>query len=325
MMPSCCICYTTDSGYLFPTFVSAMQARQHTPAHIADVAIFSIGASAQEEAAFARASAEEGIRFLPVPLNLLDGANAMLARLFLDRIVPAEYDQLLYIDGDTQITGTLTPLLQAEVPAGQFCATSDPMTFSLRSSNRNDQQLLGYFASLGLDATKLQNYFNSGVLRINRTGWDEIGRNAWALFQKLGGRSRYPDQDALNLAAMDRRIPMSLAWNFPIFLRNARLETTISPHIIHYMGSPKPWHGQFMPWGAAEYDAYLTAARRYPALIPFLTHMPWPRKLKYLLQQRYKKAQETVLWGNGRRHHEILHYEKSTVLSHTEYIFHTQI
>ncbi len=175
-MPSCCICYTTDPGYLFPTFVSAMQARLHTPADIADVAIFSIGGSAQQEEAFVRASAVEGIRFLSVPPDRLDGADAMLARLFLDRIVPADYGQLLYIDGDTQITGALTPLLQAQVPAGQFCATSDPMTFSLRSDGRSDHKLVSYFASLGLDGTRQRNYFNSGVLRINRTGWDEIGR-----------------------------------------------------------------------------------------------------------------------------------------------------
>ena len=37
--------------------------------------------------------------------------------------------------------------------------------------------------------------------------------------------------------------------------------------------------------------------------------MPWPRKLKYLLQQRYKQMQEAATWGNGRRHHEILYYE----------------
>ncbi len=308
-MSNRCICYTTDPGYLFPTFVSAMQARRHAPTHIADVAIFSIGVPAQQEAAFAHASAQEGIRFLSVPSKHLDGASAMLARLFLDRIVPADYDQLLYIDGDTQITNTLVPLLQAQVPPGHFCAASDPMTFSLQSSNRSDQQLINYFSSIGLNATKQRTYFNSGVLRINRTGWNEIGHNSWILFQKLRGRSRYPDQDALNLAAMEQRIPMSLVWNFPIFLRNARLEADISPHIVHYMGSPKPWHGQFMPWGAAEYDAYLAAAHRYPALIPFLSHMPWPRKLKYMMQQRYKKIQETAIWGSGRRHHEILHYE----------------
>jgi lipopolysaccharide biosynthesis glycosyltransferase len=304
-----CICYTTDPSYLFPTFVSAMQARALTPADIADVAIFSIGGTTQQEAAFAHASAAEGIRFLPVPSTSLDGANAMLARLFLDRFVPPEYDQLLYIDGDTQITDALTPLLQTHVPAGHFCAARDPMTFSLLASGQNDRKLTSYFASLGLEPTKASNYFNSGVLRINRTGWGEIGCDSWALFQKLRGRTRYPDQDALNLVAMDRCIPISLIWNFPIFLRNAGLEDAISPRIIHYMGSPKPWHGQFLPWGPTEYAIYLAAAQRYPALSPYLLRMAWPRRLKYLLQQKFKQKQETATWGLGRRHREILRYE----------------
>jgi lipopolysaccharide biosynthesis glycosyltransferase len=308
-MPTRCVCYTSDPSYLFPTFVSAMQARQHTPADIADVVIVSIAGSAQQEEVFTHAAAMEGIRLLSVPAERLDRASAMLARLFLDRILPADYDQLLYIDGDTQITGSLAPLLSAPVPAGHFCATSDPMTFSLRGGGRTGRELVGYFAALGLDATRQHNYFNSGVLRINRAGWDEIGRDSWVLYQKLRGRTRYPDQDALNLVAMDRRIPMSLAWNFPVFLRNAALAHAITPRIIHYMGSPKPWHGQFLPWGPAEYETYLAVARRYPALAPFLTRMPWKRKVKYLLQQHYKRIEETAAWSHGRRHREILRYE----------------
>jgi Glycosyl transferase family 8 len=303
-MPPRCICYTTDPGYLFPTFVSATQARLHTPAEIADVAIFSLGGSVQVEKAFAQACAAENIRFLPVSLDRLDGADVMLSRLFLDRIVQDDYDQLLYIDGDTQISGSLAPLLQAEIPAGQFGAANDPMTFSL-----HDRGLTEYFASLGLDEARQRNYFNSGVLRINRSGWDEIGRESWALFRKWQGRSRFPDQDALNLAAMDRKIPISLAWNFPIFMRNARLGNAIEPRITHYMSNPKPWYGSFLPWGPAEQAPYLAVAKRYPALAPFLTHMSWPRKLKYKLQQRYMRILETREWGSGPRHQGILAYE----------------
>lgn len=279
---------------------------------ISDVAIFCIGASAQQQRVFARASAMEGILFFSVPPDHLEGADAMLARLFLDRIAPADYSQLLYIDGDTQIMGTLKPLLQAQVPAGQFYAASDPMTFSMRSAPQNGHKLMGYFDALGLNTKSQHSYFNSGVLRINRSGWDEIGSESWALFQKLRGRSRYPDQDALNLVATDRHIPMSLVWNFPIFLRNARLEHAITPHIIHYMGNPKPWHGQFLPWGLAEYQTYLETARKYPALTPFIPQMSKPRKLKYLLQQRYKRMLEMATWGNGNRHREILYYESVT-------------
>ena len=265
-MPSCCVCYTTDPGYLLPTFVSAMQARQHASAAKADVAIFSIGGDSGSERAFARVCAAEGISFYPVAETAVEGAGAMLARLFLDRIAPDLYQQFLYIDGDTQIAGSLDLLLDADVPKGQFLAVSDPMTFSLRGSNRHARDLTAYFSSLGISVQHQQNYFNSGVIRFNRDGWAEIGRDSWDMFRALRGRSRFPDQDALNLVAMDRRITMSMAWNFPIFLRNAKVEPQIKPRIYHYMGSPKPWHGSFPPWGAAEYEPYLTVVRRYPEL-----------------------------------------------------------
>ena len=308
-MPNRCICYTSDAGYLFPTFVSAVQARQHTPTNIADVIIFSIGTPAELNRIFSYACAVENIRFISVPSSQIENASAMLARLFLNRILPNEYDQLLYIDGDTQITGALTPLLHAATPANQFCAASDPMIFSLPGGRQHGQNISQYFTSLGLDSTKQSNYFNSGVLRINRNGWDEIGRSAWNLFQKLRGNTHYPDQDALNLVAMEQRLPMSLTWNFPVFLRNAGLEHEITPRIVHYMGSPKPWHGEFMPWKLAEYEIYLETARKHPSLVPFLTHISWRRRLKYRLQQRYKQAQEHANWGNEQRRREILNYE----------------
>lgn len=309
-MPRHCICYTTDAGYLFPTFVSAMQARHNTPADMADILICSIGTPARLDNAFAYASASEGLGFLTVPTDMVDGEAAMLARLFLDRIVPADYDQLLYIDGDTQITGMLSPLLLAEVQPDHFLAASDPMIFALPAGRQHGQKFSDYFESIGMEQRNFNNYFNSGVLRINRHGWDKIGQNAMALFRRLRDRSHYPDQDALNLTAMDQRISMSLAWNFPVFLRNAGLEQEITPRIIHYMGSPKPWHGQFEPWKSSEYQAYLDAAQKYPTLIPFLPHTTWSRRLKYLLQQRYKQIWERADWGNNRRRDEILHYER---------------
>jgi len=311
MTPHRCICYTTDTGYLFPTFVSAIQARTHTPPELADIAIFCIGISSEQEKHFSAACASEGIRLLPVAPDKLEGANAMLARLFLDRLVPDEYHDLLYIDGDTQIKNLLTPLLLADVPDGRFLAATDPLSFSLQSNDEKSQRLTSYFSEIGLNSDRHKDYFNSGVLRINRSGWDATGREAWALYKTLRGQSRYPDQDALNLVAMDRRIPMSLTWNFPVFLRNAGLEPEIAPRIIHYMGNPKPWHGQFAPWSFSEYETYLQAIRRYPQLAPYIPNIPRMKRLKYSAQQSYKKVLETATWGSQSYRGGILRYERS--------------
>lgn len=306
-MPQCCICYTADPAYLFPTFVSAMQARRNASAETADVIIFSIGASAEAERIMTRLCGAENIGFNVVDPARIEGANAMMARLYLDRIAPPDYRQLLYVDGDTQVTGSLDPLLTAPVPSGHFMAARDPIAFSITLDDAGDQA--AYLRSVGLSPAQLRHYFNSGVLRINREGWDEIGREASAIFHSLRDRTRYPDQDALNLAGKDRCLPMSLTWNFPIFLRNAGIEDLVQPRIVHYMGRPKPWQGEFLPWGKAGYQPYLQAIGRYPELLSLAEQMPNFRRLKYHGQQHYKRISESMAWRRGFRKRAMLAYE----------------
>lgn len=310
-MSSCCICYTTDPGYLLPSFVSAIQARRHTSVPKTDVAIYSFGANARIEQAFDRACQAEGIQFVPVSLEVIDGASAMLARLFLDRYVASDYDQFLYIDGDTQITGSLDPLIGYDVPKGQFLAASDPLTFAIPGQAKHDRDISDYFASLGISPGEALKYFNTGVLRINRDGWEALGSAAWSAFQTQQTPSRFPDQDVLNIVGAGQRVAMSLAWNFPIFLCNGGVEEIIQPRIYHFMGSPKPWHGTFLPWSSERYQPYLEIIQKYPELADYLPVMPRWKKFRYVLQQQYKKRLETATWRNSNKRLRILNYEDS--------------
>jgi lipopolysaccharide biosynthesis glycosyltransferase len=309
VMPSCCICYTTDQAYLLPSLVSAVQARRYAATAKADVGIYCFGASREVERVFNYVCMAEGIKFFPIPMNAIEGENVMLARLFLTRFTPPEYDQLLYIDGDTQITGCLTPLLELQVPQGRFLAANDPMTFAISGRGKHDVTISGYLSSIGIPSGEATNYFNSGVLRINREGWEELGLGAWNLFQKLRENSRFPDQDALNIVGASRRIPMSLAWNFPIFMRNSRVENIIAPRIYHFMGSPKPWQGVFLPWGVTFYRPYVEVISKYPDLLNYLPVITLQTKIRYVIQQYYKKGLETVKWGLSDKRVRILNYE----------------
>jgi hypothetical protein len=308
-MPACCICYTTDPAYLFPTFVSALQARRQSSALKADVLIFSFGSDSEAEDQFGRACAAEGITLLSVPMDAIDGAAVMLARLFLTRFAPTQYEHFLYIDGDTQVRGSLDPLIDAQVPPGQFMAANDPMTFALPGNGALSRDVRQHFSALGISLHEACNYFNTGVLRINRNGWERTGRDAWDLF-RFGRQSRFPDQDVLNIVGGASRIPMSLAWNFPIFMRNSRVETEIAPRIYHFMSKPKPWQGTFAPWDAEAAAPYEDVIRRYPELAGRLSTMPPPTRLRYHLQQRYKQIFETLTWGFGARRERILSYER---------------
>jgi hypothetical protein len=309
--PRCCICYTTDAGYVFPTFVSALQARQHASVDKADVVIFLFGAPQTIDADLATACETNGIKLVHRPLDVIDGAPVMLARLFLTHFVPAQYEQILYMDGDTQVHGLLDPLLDAVVPPGKFMAANDPMTFVLPGADRLSRDVAGHFASLGIPADKEYNYFNTGVLRISREGWEPLGAGAWKMFKAAGCTSRFPDQDVLNVIAGSDRIPMSLAWNFPIFMCNCQVQQIIAPRIYHFMSSPKPWQGPFQPWGFAATRPYREVIGRFPGLARYRDELPVFRRLRYHLQQGYKMVDETVSWRFTARRERILSYENS--------------
>jgi len=310
-MPACCISYTTDPTYLFPTLVSAIQARAHSAKALADVAIFSINTDPETRRILDGVCAAEGIRFIPVAPEMIENTNAMLSRLFLTRIVPPEYSRFLYIDGDTQIAGSLDPLITADIPRGGFLAASDPMVFELSDDVDSASGIVTYFAKIGISKTDLRNYFNSGVMLIDRDGWEAIGLEAWRLFEAKKALSKFPDQDALNIAGGHARLPMSLAWNFPIFMLNSRVTPQILPRIYHFMGAPKPWHGVFMPWNADVYRPYGELAVKYPELARYWQTMPLNKRVRYFFQQHYKRGFEMVTWGLSNKRGRILEYEQA--------------
>jgi lipopolysaccharide biosynthesis glycosyltransferase len=245
----------------------------------------------------------------------IENTSPMMSRLFLDRFLPTQYTQVLYIDGDVHVSRSLDPLLEADVPAGHFLAANDPMTFLLHDRDALSRDLSQHLASIGLSQQQAERYFNTGVLRINRAGWDEIGQRAWKLTQQGAGQSRFPDQDPLNVVAADNHIPLSLTWNFPIFMRNARVQAEINPCITHFMSSPKPWHGAYPPWNAKACIPYRDAIASYPALRSYRQSLSARRKVHYRLLQTYKKLYETWAWGYSERRQRILGYEKAALLA----------
>ncbi len=308
-MPSCCVLYITDYNYFFPTLISAIQARRHSSADKADVLICHLGVDAKTAQEFEAICAAEHIRLLAINPNLIEGADAMMARLFLNRFVPEEYTQYLYIDGDVHITGSLDELIDTEVPKGHFLAANDPMTFQLADNDALSRDLAAHLESLGLQPAQAELYFNTGVLRINRNGWDSIGLQAWNMIKASKNGFRFPDQDPLNLVGGSCRLPMSLAWNFPIFMRNARVESDINPRIYHFMSRPKPWDGVFAPWKSESSTPYKEAIRKYPSLQRYQSKLSPARRLRYYLQQNYKRVVELFGWGFSERRARVLQYE----------------
>jgi lipopolysaccharide biosynthesis glycosyltransferase len=303
-----CVCYTTDPGYLFPTVVSAIQAKRHIDRNDTDVLIYAFGVPSEMVNVFAPVCEAEGIRLIPADAKEIGHAPVMLARLFLAELLPSHYRTFLYVDGDTQISGSIDPLLGFPVPDGHFLAANDPITFALSGNGRHSRDLNAHMASIGLTFEEARQYFNTGVLLADRNGWSRIGPQAWEMFAR-GGTSRFPDQDVLNLVGGSQHLPLSLAWNFPVFMFNARVAQVIEPRLVHFMSNPKPWQGAFAPWGEAACRPYVQTVARFPHLSAYASRMGWTGRVRYHLQQRYKQILETFTWGLSGKRDDILRYE----------------
>jgi len=304
-----CICYITDRNYLFPSFVSAVQARRHASPHLADVRIFLAERAPAVRKAFAEACERESIHLDTVPdcvhaifdeithkkAEKVAGKISVAAfgRLFLSEMLPPCYDHFLYIDGDTQIVSSLDPLLEHHVPAGKFLAARDCVSL-MRGTSKSWLR----DASINMDRMKIpprrrKDYFNSGVLRANVEGWSEAGRRAvkyWLATPDLDHR----DQDALNGALWRNHILISSRWNFPKQLLGLTARDRVQPAIIHFLGQPKPWHGSYAPWSSEEVRPYREILARYPALRPYCPRLPFAQGMAYKVKARMDARRNAI-------------------------------
>jgi lipopolysaccharide biosynthesis glycosyltransferase len=282
--PGACVCYAIDEGYLLPALVSARQARQQTSARLADVVIVCIGEPSRTLAAATAAAEAVGVKLLRISTREIDDMHPIFGRYFLSDVLPATYSRIVYIDGDTQIRGRLDPLFEVAIPAGGFLACRDPGVLFEQRDPVLRKRVRGQRERMGL-AVAPENYFNSGVLVLERAAWREIGRDTVAMYRDRRDRLAIPDQDALNLAAGHRCTLIPNRWNFPGFLIGSPAEAEARPRIYHFMSNPRPWMIAAQPWG----EAWRAPYREFLDAFPELEHLrPRPSRAyaaRYHLRQ----------------------------------------
>ena len=204
----------------------------------------------------------ESVAGLPV---VAEFTAAMWYRILLPELLP-DAERVLYLDVDTIVTDSLTPLLEIDL-GGQYLAAV---------TNVFQREHLHRPRELGLSGPDV--YFNSGVLLMNL---EEMRRDrcadamrAYAIENR--GRIAWPDQDTLNVVLGSKRVPLHPRWNvmnsfrFPwaaeAFGREALEEALRRPAIRHFEGPSvnKPWHFLF---GHDGRELYLRHRRG----------TPWPR------------------------------------------------
>lgn len=191
---------------------------------------------------------------------------AIWYRIFLPELLP-EVRRVLYLDVDTLILDRLDPLWELELGSSLLAAVRNVFM----PYHRHRPEDLGLVAS---------GYFNSGVLLLNleRMRTDHFTAAICALARERSVDLEWPDQDALNLAARGRWLPLHPRWNVmnsmvihPELARGELAgaevdEALAAPAIRHFEGPGfnKPWHAQHERAGRRLYRSHRRAT-------------PWPR------------------------------------------------
>lgn len=283
-LPTGCVCYVVDEGYLLPTLVSARQARANLSAELGDVMIVCVGPPTPRTEAAADAADRLGVGFLQVAKGDVGHLHVMFGRFFLADLLPARYQRIVYIDGDTQVRRTLDPLFTVDIPAGGFLACRDPGVLFAKHDAAVRRRLFAHRARIGLRMPP-EDYCNSGVLVFDRDGWRELSRACVTLYRERGGAFIHPDQDALNLAAEADCTLISNRWNFPGFLIGSAAEAETRPHIYHFMSNPRPWTVAARPWG----ETWQAPYRQLIAEHPDLAFLQSPRSAAYTARYRLQQ------------------------------------
>ena len=280
-MSNQCVAYVTDVEYSFPTILSALQARKFASSETDVCVLMSEHLDNFEELksllALSGVKLMDATEALHQSLGKLDGSHFMgrisvstMAKLVLAQILPDNYTQIIYLDGDTQIVSSLADLENAFAPPGKFFAARDYTSIHGLLQNGKDSS-----------------YFNAGVLKFHRDGW--IGPEALQLFatnpEACDGKH---DQGALNYVCGSSLILVSNRWNFP--KQFLHLVDMSSLAIVHYMAHPKPWHGTFFPWSDTESQVYIDLRKTHPAYNALYRGISFDRKVVY----KYRSMRERV-------------------------------
>ena len=300
MIPECAVCYVADTNFTLPTLVSATGLRKFVPAEKAAVYVFLIDDDARVPD-LSRFLAPFHIRvvsmsssaysnFNPDQFNPSHVSAAALGRFSLEGLLPDKHRRIVYLDGDTWMRRDPSALLEASITEGKIAAVEDMTYFRYRSPTPFGRTVREYFARLGL--SRRNGYFNSGVLAASRPTWRSIMADAHKFFAANTAACKNHDQSALNVVAHDRRVRLSLQWNFQTSFRYLGIEDRVNPSVYHFTRWPKPWMGECEPWTDI-YKSYTKAIHPFAPLKLPLTqttpdvlsnHNDWARRKYRLLK-----------------------------------------
>jgi lipopolysaccharide biosynthesis glycosyltransferase len=242
---------------------------------------------------FAAASGID-LTLLPCASLLRDRLNTRLttyARLMIPQVLGEEVGRCLYIDADTNITGSLEDLFCSDMGDCPVAATKD-----IANSDLMTKESALHGVELGRD------YFNAGMMLIDLRRWraENIADKAIDYANRHPERMVFWDQSTLNKVLYLRNRPIDPMWNF--FHWSDARKLSEPPRIVHYTTLPKPPQWPESPF------AELYKFHR--------DQTPWPFERLLPARKNWFKEKRTLVgaalgiekWRRRRESEELLEY-----------------
>ena len=208
-------------------------------------------------------------------------------RLFVEKVLPADIDRVIYMDCDIVVRGSLEAMWHTEIDGYALGVVYQGYEFM------HDADFVR------LEIPKEKGYFNAGVLLMNLDYWrkHDVTNRLFDFIKYKYQTIKQHDQDTLNATLFNEVNPISYTWNYlpQFFLAKKGLtfpdhvdySQKIEPVVIHYVSVPKPWD-----WGC--YNPYTKEYYKYLEKTPFATYRPKFELKKYMKQRGFPLIIEYV-------------------------------
>ncbi len=178
-------------------------------------------------------------------------------RIVIPNILVNQTSKILYLDTDIVVCKNLKPLWEIKIDNYTIAAVNE----------------LNFDGPARLNFDEKYKYFNAGILLINAKNWvsQNLQETLFSYIKLHTSKLTFWDQDALNANLYNKRLTLEPQWNqlSPVFEvnNNTLLKVysadeikilKISPAIVHYSGSSKPWNYLNIHPFKGEYYKYLS-------------------------------------------------------------------
>lgn len=258
------VAYVTDRGFLKPTLLSIWSLLRHLQGP-AELHVWGDGLKPDDWAdveAVAAGQAELTLFCKDIGSGYLDGAHgpidyisaATMGRLFIPRLIDG---YVLYIDGDTLITGDVGPLFKVDLGDAYAGVVRDyHITHWLSQPEKTAAGPRARLAEIRqlMGPARVEDYFNAGILLLN---CDALRAHPalMARIENVAAASActHGDQDHLNALFGANVMQLDPAWNASwgrirrhrdLLVRSGLAtegKMPDRPVILHFHGPKKPW------------------------------------------------------------------------------------